>query len=110
MALLTYRTGGAYANRRKACLPQVPSTLALDIGQPLLKMSSDEEDVLLLAAATCVLLCDREPRRFWELLIQSPRCVYALNKPPPPAMTLEFRSRVLIPGDAEAAFSSLNVE
>ncbi|KAG8256027.1 hypothetical protein J6590_086670 [Homalodisca vitripennis] len=35
------------------------------LGQPLLKMSSDEEDVLLLAAATCVLLCDREPRRFW---------------------------------------------
>ncbi|KAG8296325.1 hypothetical protein J6590_059592 [Homalodisca vitripennis] len=32
-------------------------------------MSSDEEDVLILAAATCVLLCDREPRRFWITLI-----------------------------------------
>ncbi|KAG8330364.1 hypothetical protein J6590_065398 [Homalodisca vitripennis] len=40
-------------------------------------MSSDEEDVLLLAAATCVLLCDREPRRFWVKPSLASRGVYS---------------------------------
>ncbi|KAG8334824.1 hypothetical protein J6590_081995 [Homalodisca vitripennis] len=40
-------------------------------------MSSDEEDVLLLAAATCVLLCDREPRRFWVRPSLASRGVYS---------------------------------
>ncbi|KAG8264460.1 hypothetical protein J6590_011751 [Homalodisca vitripennis] len=40
-------------------------------------MSSDEEDVLILAAATCVLLCDREPRRFWVRPSLASRGVYS---------------------------------
>ncbi|KAG8251880.1 hypothetical protein J6590_070496 [Homalodisca vitripennis] len=39
-------------------------------------MSSDEEDVLLLAAATCVLLFDRELRRFWVRPSLASRGVY----------------------------------
>ncbi|KAG8293403.1 hypothetical protein J6590_016361 [Homalodisca vitripennis] len=40
-------------------------------------MSSDEEGVLLLAASTCVLLRDREPRRFWVRPSLASRGVYS---------------------------------